>query len=69
MASGAFGLLETGAAKRLILTILHAGRVSFSSHALDEMRKDQLTSVDCTNVLRGGVVEPGELERGAGGTE
>ena len=60
-----FGLLETGAAKRLIASILPAGTVSFSRHALDEMRKDQLTTVDCVNVLRGGVVEPGELERGS----
>ncbi len=68
MASEEFGLLETGAAKRLIVHILQAGTVSFSGHALEEMRKDDLTTVDCTNVLRGGVVEPGEWERAAGGT-
>ena len=65
MAPEEFGLLETGVAKRLILRILQAGTVSFSSHALDEMRKDQLTTVDCVNVLRGGTLEPGEWERGS----
>jgi hypothetical protein len=65
MASKVFGLLETGAAKRLIRGILQAGTVSFSGHAVEEMRKDKLTTVDCTNVLRGGVVEPGESDRGS----
>ncbi|HEX7216728.1 MAG TPA: hypothetical protein VF578_21130 [Methylomirabilota bacterium] len=65
MAAEEFGLLGTGAAKRLILSILEAGTTVFSGHALDEIRKDKLTTVDCTNVLRGGVVEPGELERGS----
>jgi len=36
-----------------------------TGHALAEMRKDKLSTVDCTSVLRGGVVEPGELERGS----
>jgi len=65
MAAETFGLLEIGTAKRLILRILEAGTVSFSGHALAEMRKDKLSTVDCTSVLRGGVVEPGELERGS----
>ena len=60
-----FGLLVPATVKRFILRILEVGTVSFSSHALDEMRKDKLTTVDCSNVLRGGVVEPGELERGS----
>lgn len=29
------------------------------------MAKDDLTTVDCTNVLRGGIVEPGEWEKGS----
>ena len=48
-------------ARKLIQQILKAGTVSFSKHALDEMAKDKLTTVDCVNVLRGGVVEPPEL--------
>jgi len=44
-------------AKRLIGRILQDGIVSFSNHALDEMAKDALTTLDVQNVLRGGVVE------------
>jgi Domain of unknown function (DUF4258) len=51
-------------ARKLIQEILKTGTVSFSKHAFDEMAKDQLTTVDCINVLRGGVVEPPELRDG-----
>lgn len=51
-------------ARQLIRRIINAGTVRFSSHAYEEMRKDDLTTVDCTNVLRGGVVEPPELRDG-----
>ena len=47
--------------RKLIRQILQTGTVSFSTHALKEMAKDNLTTVDCTNVLRSGVVEPPEL--------
>jgi hypothetical protein len=56
--------LEPAAARALIRTILEAGTVAFSGHALEELGKDDLTTVDAVNVLRGGVVSPGELERG-----
>ncbi len=58
------GPLETAAARRLIRHILEAGTVRFSEHALAEMVQDDLTTVDCVNVLRGGLIEPPELERG-----
>ena len=51
-------------AKRLIREILVCGEVVSSRHAVDEMAKDDLTLVDCINVLRAGVVGPAELERG-----
>jgi hypothetical protein len=51
-------------ARQLIRYILNAGTVDFSGHALAEIAKDDLTTVDCTNVLRAGVVEPPELEKG-----
>ena len=57
--------LDPAVARRLIHDILVSGTVSFSGHALEEMAKDDLTTVDCTNVLRGGVVEPGDLEKGS----
>ena len=52
-------------AKRLIQDILANGEVVFSRHALSEMAKDDLTTVDCVNILRGGVVEPAEFENGS----
>ncbi len=51
-------------ARQLIHRILPVGKVGFSTHALQEMAKDHLTTIDCTNVLRGGVVEPPELRAG-----
>jgi hypothetical protein len=56
--------LDPTRARQRIRNILNSGTVSFSGHALEEMAKDNLTTVDCTNVLRGGVVEPPEFERG-----
>ena len=51
-------------AKRRILGALEEGVVSFSKHARDEMAKDGLTQLDALNVLRGGVVDPAEIESG-----
>ena len=59
------GPLDPTDAKRLIVEILRSGTVNFSGHALDEMDNDDLTTVDCTNVLRGGWVEHPEFERGS----
>lgn len=53
------------AAKKRILAILASGSVTFSNHAEEELEKDGMTMVDGTNILRGGIVEPGELERGS----
>jgi len=44
-------------ARRLIGEILATGTVGFSSHALDELHKDEATAVDAAGVLRAGVVE------------
>lgn len=52
-------------AKRLIGAILDEGSIAFSKHALKELEKDDLTPVDTANILRGGIVEPGELENGS----
>jgi hypothetical protein len=56
--------LRPVAAKQLIRQILQTGRFVYSRHAKEEMDADGLTTVDCTNVLRGGVVRPGEYEHG-----
>jgi len=52
-------------ARRLIREILETGSVTFSKHAEEEMAKDNLTMVDVANVLRGGVLDPAELENGS----
>ncbi len=56
--------LAPDAARRLIREILRVGRFTYSKHAKDEMLADDLTTVDCENVLRGGAVRPGEREHG-----
>ncbi len=56
--------LAPEAARLLIRDILKRGRFTYSKHAKEEMLDDDLTTVDCENVLRGGVVRPGEYERG-----
>ena len=56
--------LAPEAAKRLILEILKTGRFTYSKHAKEEMLADDLTTVDCENVLRGGGVRAGEYEHG-----
>lgn len=56
--------LDRDAAVRLIHRILTVGVTRFSSHALEEMRKDGMTTPDVLNILRSGVVEAPELEHG-----
>jgi hypothetical protein len=57
--------LPPGAAKIHLRAALASGAVSFSGHALGEMRNDGITEDEALAVLRGGVVEPAELERGS----
>jgi len=52
-------------ARRLLREILISGTLTYSGHAKREMAKDDLTTQDLVNVLRGGVVEPSELEHGS----
>jgi hypothetical protein len=53
--------LTPAAATVLLLQILERGRVDISPHAWKEMEDDGMTVQDVYQVLRGGVVEPGEL--------
>lgn len=41
------------------------GHLFFSKHAMEEMKKDELLKRDVRNVLRAGVINAGEAERGA----
>jgi len=57
--------LDPTRTRKLIRAILRTGTIRYSKHALDEMRADDLTTVDCCNVLGGGWAEPGEYENGS----
>ena len=57
--------LDPAAVKKLLHQILGSGLFTYSGHALKEIAKDGLTTVDCVNVLRGGVPRPGEYESGS----
>jgi hypothetical protein len=56
--------LKPADARALIRRILASGGVTWDtsaqSHFLDELANDNLMTLDCTNVLRGGVPDPAE---------
>ena len=52
------------ARQRLTQILISGGEVSFSKHALAECATDQMTTVDCVNVLRGGAIEPADFISG-----
>jgi Domain of unknown function (DUF4258) len=52
-------------ARKLLREILVSGTLTYSGHAKKELAKDKLTTQDVVNVLRAGVVEPSEFERGS----
>ena len=54
--------MDPATAHRLIRAILEGGTVVWTQHSVDEMAKDDMTTVDAENVLRAGVVEPPEWE-------
>jgi hypothetical protein len=54
--------LRPSEAKARLWEILETGRVDISPHAWREMQDDGMPLQDVFHVLRGGVVEPAELE-------
>jgi len=52
-------------ARKLARGILADGTVSFASHCRNELAKDGKTTVDATNVIRGGAYSEAEWENGA----
>ena len=52
-------------AKKILRAILASGEVAFTNHALDEMEHDGISQAEAIGVLRSGVVEPPEFERGS----
>jgi hypothetical protein len=57
--------LHPAKVKSLLVAVLEDGTVEFSPHARREMAADNITEGEVMGVLQGGVVEPGELERGS----
>jgi hypothetical protein len=56
--------LGAAAARKLAREILTTGTVTFTSHCLKELAKDGKTTVDATNVIRGGNYLEAEWENG-----
>ena len=56
--------LRPAEAKKLLRVILADGEVGFTSHTLNEMEQDGISQAEAIGVLRSGVVEPAEFERG-----
>jgi hypothetical protein len=56
--------LSPGEVRRIAREILQSGTVGWSSHAKKEMAADDLTMVDCVNVIRAGAPRAGEYENG-----
>ncbi len=52
-------------ARKIIRQILETGTVSFTGHCRKELEKDDRSTVDCTNALRAGAVQPSEWENGS----
>jgi hypothetical protein len=57
--------LGAAAARKLAREILAKGTVTFTSHCLKELAKDGKTTVDATNIIRGGSYLEAEWENGA----
>jgi len=51
-------------ARRLCREVFDGGSVTISKHAREELARDRIEAQDVAAVLRGGIVEPAELERG-----
>jgi len=57
--------LDLAKVKSLLVTVLEHGTLEFSAHALREMEADKISEGEVFGILRGGVVEPGEWEKGS----
>jgi hypothetical protein len=57
--------LEPEKARRLIQQILEKGSVAFSGDAERALADDDLATPDAVNVLRAGVVDPPDFEKGS----
>lgn len=69
MADPAFEPLKPADAKKLAREIVENGEFEVSGHAQEEMANDGLETTDCLNLLRAGVYNPPDYEKGSGATE
>ena len=51
-------------AKAMVKKILEEGSVAFTRHCHEELAKDDRSTVDCMNALRGGSYQEAEWENG-----
>lgn len=56
--------LKPDTARAQIRAILEGGSVAWRQHALDEMKKDNISTLDAVGALRSGVVQPPDFEKG-----
>ncbi len=57
--------LKPREAKSFILDILRHGNIVYARpHAIQRMEERDISTLDCENILRGGVVQEPELENG-----
>jgi hypothetical protein len=56
--------LKPDVARDLFRRIVKDGDIEFTKHAREELKKDNLHTTDCMNVLRGGSVVATELRHG-----
>jgi hypothetical protein len=57
--------LDANDLKKFLLSAINAGNLRFSNHALQEMQKDDLSTLDVVRVLRAGLMrEPAEFRSG-----
>ena len=57
--------LDPNTAKRVIRDWITRGSLRWSNHALERIPERGLTTVDCVNALKSGVVDPPEWENGS----
>jgi Domain of unknown function (DUF4258) len=51
--------------QHILAALSPRGHLFFSKHAMEEMQKDELLKRDVRNVLRSGIINAGEKERGS----
>ena len=57
--------VDSSKARKLLRTILNEGEVTYAQpHALERLEQRSISRLDCVNVMRGGIVEEAEFDKG-----